>query len=91
MEMNDFVKKEIAKIESSDVFVSLVTPEYLGDNWQCALEIGIAILLNKPIRLLVKEGTKIPNSLERLAEKIEYFKSEEDIGIVGKRLLSDLK
>ncbi len=87
MNYNEFVKKEIDKISNSDVFVSLVTKDYLKGNCRCALEIGLAILLDKPIRLLVKEGTHLPDNLLKVADKIMYFKSEEDIGIVGKRLI----
>jgi len=89
MNYQEFVAKQVDKIRSSDVFVSLVTENYLKGECRNALEIGLAILLNKPIRLLVKEGTPIPSGLLKVAEKIEYYKSEEDIAIVGERLIKD--
>lgn len=82
----DFIRQEIKKIADSDIFLSLVTENYLK-NGQAALEIGLAIFLDKPIRLLVREGTKISNNLVKVAEKIEYFRAEDDIQIAAGRLL----
>lgn len=87
MDYQEFVAKEVENISKSDVFVSLVTENYLKGDCKCALEIGLAILLNKPIRLLVKEGTCVPDNLKKVAEKIAYYKSEEDIAIVGEKLI----
>ncbi len=91
MSNEEFIKQEFEKVSSSNVFVSVVTNHYLADNGKCALEMGFAVLLDKPIRLLVREGTILPKNLQKIAERIEYFKAEDDIGIAGKRLLSDLK
>lgn len=86
----EYVRKEFEKISSSKVFVSVVTEDYIKDGGRCALELGLAMLLDKPIRLLVREGTVVPRNIQRIAEKIEYYKAEDDVGIAGERLIADL-
>lgn len=54
-EMVKVVQDNAEKISQSEVFVSLVTPSYLNDPY-CAMQLGLAILLDKPIYLLVKRG-----------------------------------
>lgn len=49
MEYKEFVRKEFEKIDRSDVFLSLVTGDYQKGDCQCALEIGLAVLLDKSI------------------------------------------
>lgn len=84
------VKRNALKIGKSDIFISIVTQSYL-DSPYCAMQLGLAIILDKPIRLLVKEGTKLPKSLEKICERIEYYSNPDDIGLVSNKLLDDLK
>lgn len=60
------------RIKSSNVFLSLVTPNYEADPL-AALQLGIAVLLDKPIILVVEKGTQISDNLRRLAKDAEYF------------------
>lgn len=65
------------KIEESDAFLSLYTDNYVQAP-QCALELGIAIMLDKPIVILAPKGQKIPEVLIRLAQAVEFFDPEDD-------------
>lgn len=84
----DIVADSGAKIENSDCFMSLFTPNY-KQSPQCALELGIAIMLDKPIALLVSKGTTVPAVLERIATAIEFCDSDdpEEFHQATKRLL----
>ncbi len=84
------VKKNAEKISKASVFVSVVSANYLESPY-CAMQLGLAILLNKPIRLLVKEGIVLPENLVKVAEKVEYFMAADDIGLASDRLLEDLR
>lgn len=78
------------QIDDSSVFLSIVTDNYLADPI-CWAQIGYAVLADKPIYLLCKTGTVIPENLRRLAYGIEEFSSSEDIKIVGPRLIDQIK
>lgn len=69
-EWMDRVAKDLKpRIEGSNI-VALVTSTCLGEP-HFAMQIGYAILLDKPIILLVDKTTKIPESLVRAAKRIE--------------------
>jgi len=63
-------------IEKSQAYVSLFTTDY-KQSPQCALELGIAIMLDKPIGILALDETVIPENLKRVAIAIEYCKKDE--------------
>ena len=66
-------------IKSNDIYVSVFT-ESFKKNPRCAAELGFAIMLGKPVHLLVELGTKMPEVLNDLAVTIEYYdgKSNEE-------------
>lgn len=68
--IEEATKKTKPGIEGSDIFASIVSPNYLNDPL-CALQLGIAILLDKPIFLIVERSAKIPPGLVRVAQHIE--------------------
>lgn len=57
-------------IKDSSVFAGIVTDGFLKEPL-CALQIGLSILMDKPIILIVEKETKIPESLVRVAKLIE--------------------
>ena len=64
------------KIEDSSIFLSLFTKNYRDDPL-CALQLGIAIMLGKPIAILAPEGAEIPDTLARLADSVQVYNSKE--------------
>ena len=62
-------------MEESTIFASIVTKNYMK-NPLCALQLGLAILMNKPIILIVDKNEKIPESLVKIAKVIEYVDTE---------------
>lgn len=69
-------KDSFAKVGSSAYFMSLMTPSYTHDPL-CALELGYAILQNKPMFFAVEEGVSVPEVLRRLAVKIVFYKKDD--------------
>lgn len=80
------------KIKDSAVFMSLFTANYEKDPL-AALQLGIAIMLDKPIYILAEQGKNIPENVLRLSRGIEYFNPaiEGDLQAAGTRLLQNAK
>lgn len=64
----DVLTNLVPKIEGSSVAVSLV-PQDEGDV-KFAVELGLSIMLDKPIILAVHPGQRIPDHLVRAADEI---------------------
>ncbi len=71
-ELKKVVDSNFNGILKSELFVSLYTKNYINEPI-CFLQIGIAMLLNKPIFLLVEEGAVPSEKIMRVTDGIEYF------------------
>lgn len=69
-EWADTLKENVEKITDSEIFLGMMSGKF-DDPLQC-LQFGIAVMLDKPIYLVVAEGTKLPRNLLRMAQKVEY-------------------
>lgn len=76
--VNRAVKASAPGIEESQVFTALVTENYMKDPL-CALQLGLAILMEKPIFLLVDRNQKIPEGLVRAAKHIERVNPDDSV------------
>lgn len=65
------------KIENSKVFVSLVSKNYIDDP-VCALQLGIAILLGKPLAVIAMDGAEIPETLRKIAFHVDQVENPTD-------------
>jgi len=80
------LQENIEKIDGSATFVSLWHPsmaDFKKDPWP-AIQLAIAILLDKPIVLACLKGRTPPKHLLRLADEIIYGGPEEIAAGVGK-------
>ena len=83
--------KSCDKIEESDLFVSIYSKSYREDP-TCALQLGLAILMDKPMGFLVMPGVEIAPKLLKMADAIEYCANEEkSIEAATGRLLKKLQ
>ena len=91
-EFREYALNVGGKIEDSSIFLSLFTKSYKEDP-SCALQLGIAICLGKPICLVVHEGTEVPPALVRLADAIEYVDKDDKATyeMACKRILQKMK
>jgi hypothetical protein len=55
------------------------------------MQLGMAVVLDKPIYLIVKRGTPIPKNVRRLAYAIEEFDSLDDIGLTTQKLIAGIE
>lgn len=69
-EFEERVRREVApNVLCSSVFISL-TPETAADvDVKFSLELGLAIMFNKPIIALIRPGTKIPRKLSLVVDR----------------------
>lgn len=65
------------KIEQSKIFLALVSKSYLEDP-TAALQLGIAILLGKPIAVIGIDGVEIPDTLRKAAFHVAEHKNVKD-------------
>lgn len=80
------------KIAGSAYVMSIFTKDYKR-NPQCALELGIAIMLDKPLFIVADESTEIPQHLVKIASVIEKVRigNTEDADRVRKSIADYLK
>lgn len=74
--MKAVAEKSGRKIQESEVFLSLVSKNFL-ENPQCALELGLAILMDKPILVLAEEHLMLPENLKKIAKIVSRFDPEK--------------
>lgn len=80
------------KVEGSSIFTGIFSSDYVKDPL-CILQLGTAILLDKPIALLVVNGTKVPEHIKKIAQHIEYLPdnhSKEQFEQATKRMLTKM-
>lgn len=65
----------IEKLKASKAYMAIVSPAFLEDK-TAALQLGFAVLLDKPIFLLAIKGVQIPNHLVKIATCIERVNSD---------------
>lgn len=88
-QFNEWLKKasegSLPKLEQSSVYAGIATENFLKDP-VCALQLGYAILLDKPIVLIADKTMQLPASLVKVAKLIERvdIKSQEDMSRASK-------
>jgi hypothetical protein len=70
------------RLIESENFVGIISPKFFEEP-HCALQIGLAVLHDKPIFLLVSNKVKVPALLEKVAAKIVYADFEDKDGLAG--------
>ncbi len=76
------------KIEKSGIFLSLLTKNYKKDPL-CALQLGIAIILGKPLALIVVDGEPVPETLRRLAFAVEECNDPADVKTAAANIMRE--
>lgn len=70
-------KGSFDKIKDSDSFISLLSENALTAP-EVLLQMGIAVLHDKPIGLIVLEGVKVSETLKKIAFGVEYATDEPE-------------
>lgn len=78
MELGDF--KSLEGVKESHVFMTMLSPSLLenpGGDIRPVLELGAAMLLDKPIIVMECHGAKCPENLRKVAWRIIEFDPED--------------
>lgn len=78
------------KMEPCSVYLGFISKHFEKDPL-CILQLGIAILLDKPICLIVVDGgQKVPKTLEKIALRIEHVRADhlEDMEQATKNIMT---
>ena len=84
--MRAAVSRTFDKVENSAGFLAMFTEAYKRDP-SALMQLGMAVVLDKPLLLLVAAGVEIPENVRRLARAIETYSNLDDIGLATTRLL----
>ena len=78
------------KIRQATLFIQIFTDDY-AKSADSMIQFTLALMLGKPIFLLVPRGAFIPEKILKVADGIAYFDPEnpEEIFAVTKRILED--
>jgi len=68
----DAVKRNIGPMNQSKIFISLYSDKMVKEPLP-ALQIGMAVLMDKPICVLAIKGSTVPENLKKIATAIEYL------------------
>ena len=60
----------IPKLADSEVMLSIVPADAMDTDIKFAVELGLGIMMDKPIILMVRPGTRLPDHLVRVADDI---------------------
>ena len=88
MNLPEYTEHLVKKMSESAVCVSLFTDNY-KEGTESLLQFAVAMMLDKPIYLLVPRGTAIPRNVQKVAQGMEYFDlgNPDSLADATKRLL----
>jgi len=69
----EYVERTAKSLKESVVCLSLFTDDY-KKGIDAIIQFGLALMLDKPIYLIVAEGTQIPEKVKRVVDGVRYFK-----------------
>lgn len=73
-------KDALPKIESAHIFVSLAPSSADRVDIKYAVELGMAIMMDKPILVIAPPGFIVPEKLQKVADRIVYVDILSDNG-----------
>lgn len=79
-EFKAVAKRNIEGVDSSALFMSLYSPD-AQDDPMVMIQIGAAVMKDKPIALLAIKGVKIPQHLRTLAFHIEEVEKVDSVAL----------
>ncbi len=77
-------------VASSHVGLVIFTENYRKDT-KALLELAVIIIEDKPMNLLVKRGTILPEKLRYIAVDVEFYDGKKDFDIAAGRLVGRMK
>lgn len=69
-EVKQAAERTADAMSKSHVYAGIVTDAFVKDP-MCAMQLGFALLMDKPIILIIDKETKVPERLVKMAQLIE--------------------
>lgn len=77
-DLEKYVNGVTRQMGESAIVLSLFTDDY-KKGLDAMIQFSLAIMLDKPIFLLVKKGTVVPDKVKKLADGIEFFDEHDKV------------
>ena len=74
-QLEKFVENTAMHMGDSAICLSLFTDDY-KKGMDSMLQFAIAVMMDKPLFLLVQQGTKVPEKVKKMADGIEYYQPD---------------
>jgi hypothetical protein len=90
--LKPWVESSAEKMGQSAICMNIFTDDF-GKDVQSLIQFSLAIILDKPIYLLVPQGRKIPELVRKVASGIEFYvpENQESLHAATHRLLAQAK
>lgn len=88
--LREITRNSMSGIINSKVFLQIYTTT-IAEDPAAALQLGLAMMLDKPIYLIVLRGAELPKNIEKVAFAIDYIASEADLPEAAKRISEKCK
>lgn len=85
-QLREIIAESEPRIKSSSIFMGLFSGSYRKDPVPL-LQLALAIVMDKPVGLIVLEEETVPEHLKKIAFHIEYVKDLSEMEGATKRLL----
>lgn len=82
--MDDVRENLIPKMRDSSVIASIVPPTPEDTDIKFAVELGLSIMLDKPIIAVVRPGTEVPDKLVMVADRILEWDPDNTGGLADR-------
>lgn len=79
-ELRGTAERSFDGMKASAMFLSILDPEQYKRDPVALIGLSLAILMDKPLYFVVREGQILPESIKRLAKGIEYCKDGDTRG-----------
>lgn len=89
-ELKNIAKRNFEPIKGSSIFLTLFNKKMLEDPVPL-LQLGMAIMMGKPIAVLVKKGDKIPDTLRDMSFCVEEYTDTTNLQSATKKIVGIAK
>jgi len=88
-ELERFVEHTAEGMRESAIVMTLFSEKY-KKGLDSLIQFSLAVMMDKPIFLLVPEGVEVPERLRRIADGIEFFRLEDKASLheASRRLIA---
>lgn len=82
--MEDVRQNMIPSMRDSNVIASIVPPNPEDTDVKFAVELGMSIMMDKPIIAIIRPGTKVPDKLVMVADRILEWDLDDSAGLADR-------